>query len=1160
MILDSTSSTIQISLAAPVATRQPSFVGSYNDGNNSLYRPEPFKGTASGTSQVTMVPSPAAGVQRQVVMFTVSNRDTQAATVTLNYDDDGSDTQIISVVMEPGDVLTYSQSAGFSVKDRFGAQKQTGVGPAEITLTGDVTGSGEGEIETTVEKIGGVAPGSAAFKDASDDDLDLLASVSGAAVIGNFPAFADVAGTIVDSGKKPADFPTFNDVFVGSGPNAKNGLVPSPGATAFTPPRVLQETGGWAVTNGPIYVSSFGQPTGVNDATTFQAAFNAAVTSNRTLVVDNPGGVAGTRWFLGTTIQDTSGQLGTPRTISVNTTTGVYTFDRDHYFSTGDVVSFVGTNMGSGGGLTQVNAYTEYFFNRVSATTGRLYNTRANAVAGGATGLYIPSTGNTTAATLVTLTTAANLTSGSGSVTVTDGSKVVIGDTLNFAGSGGVTYYKVSGVVGNVVSFTPNYSGSTINSGATVWTSICDVTSTLSLEQGSTCSFTGPGTNNNSFGNFIVLSLVGNTVHFNMPPNASLPSPGTPQTLVLNIWIDPKQNVGRKFKMVGQPGAVICKILSGFAGNALFQWDTVGGVELEGLEFWGRTYGYTADPNITPGDDGIRISGSFGIKLKNCTFRYCGDSAWRFQTGSYFAAAKSASYPNAGTYSTNVEVDGCFVYDSFQVSTTNTSNDYQGGARDYWMKNCYFENIGGAVKFATRCPGGENIYIINNIVKKAGRHAFELDSFSNYRIEGNTIYDCNKFGIFVIANNLQPVGFPFNECLVKNNIITAGPNTGTTTSSGGIYVNPDLYPDGTLWNFRGLQILDNKVYDMPGSSLPIMIAGGCYTGLRIERNTIDGCATANSFIRMTIRANATPSFDSAIVINDNIARNCTGTKATMLYMTASNGTAAGPFIRGVYAEGNQLDATNVSVQSGVGNDGRMFHMDYVADVTLTDNRCIGYLSAAVYVQTAGANLRAYGNSFTTQNDSFGGMFSLNGVNGVFVADNVLNQANAGAGWLNVDRLCQNVRIGWNDLSQSTRKTYGVGNVPITTAANGYQTREEYYAAAPNAGTWKAGDRYWLTAPAANTSMGGICTVGGTYTAITATGDSVTGNATITNVSAMTNICVGMFITHPGFTGTRTVVSMGANSVTVNANATGDSTGGSLAVAAPTFKAMPSIAA
>lgn len=924
-----------------------------------------------------------------------------------------------------------------------------------------------------------------------------------------------------------------------------------------------------------VCISWFGSPTGLNDTATIQAAFTAAVNGSRTLIPDDPTG-NGTHWYAATGISDPSGKLSSPRVTAYDTATGIVTFDRNHGLKTGDVASFTGShNIGI---TSKASAFTEYHVNVPSATTIKLYTGAtapaaiSNAVAGGATGLVLPDTAFSTTASFNTATLAAGLTitTGTNTASLADASALAVNDWLSFS-AGGTVYYQITAIAGNAVTFTAAAAGGTIASGATVYTSSLVVASPLSLERGSIVTLTSPTASNSAFGSFVVESVTGNVLHLNEPPNSGTLAPGTSYTLNMGFWLDAK-HTNTKFTIQAMPGAIVRKTLGingqpTFSGTAIFTFSWGANVTIIGLELWGRTLGYRPDPGIVDGDDGIRFFGCNSVHMERSTFKYCGDSAWRTHCSSFWVGGRSASYPNAGTYSNNIRINNCYVYDCFQVSTTNTSNFYMGGSHNYWMDKVIFERIGGSVKFATRAPGSSNVHVKDCIFEGAGRHGLELDSYTNYQIEGNTFFDCAKYAISIIANDKQAFGFEFHEASIINNTIKGGPNTGTATSSGGIYIDPDRYPDGTKWDFRGLHIIENKIYDLPGNSLPITLNGGSYRGLRLQDNTVENCANPNKFFNLTLRPSTDPNYDADIMITGNVARRAAGSKATMFYAAATT-AVAGSYVRGLQVSGNQFNTMDVTLGSSASNDGRFFFGDYLQDVRIFDNRWNGYGVNAVYIQNEGKDVSVFDNDFVNLNTAAGVTLLFTNTDGILVHGNKVTHLNTSANWLAFDRRCRNVRLGPNDLTGVVASRRGVSsnNVPFKTAENNYLMHQEYVAAAPSTGTWDAGDRYLFAAPAANTSQGGLCTTGGTYTAITATGDSTAGSNVIANISSMTNIARGMYITHPGFAGTLKVADMTTNSVTVTTAAGAATTAAStttvqsLAVSAPVFKAMPSIAA
>lgn len=916
-----------------------------------------------------------------------------------------------------------------------------------------------------------------------------------------------------------------------------------------------------AASTGWTKVSTYGNPSGTNDTTTIQNAYTAAINSGRQLLFDIPIGwpSATVDWYLNNAPSDLNGSLSVPQVLVYDTSTGLVTFDRSHNLQTGDVISFAGSpGVGAGGGFTQVASYTEYFVNRQGSTTVILYDTKAHAVSGGATGKYIPTTGVTTTGVVNTVTTTTNIINTSTTVTVTDASKLIVGDQLNFVGQGGGTYYTITNIATNDLTFTPAYSGSTITAGAILWPTSVEVASVLSLELGSTFSFSGPGTANNFFGSFVVTSISGTTIHMSFPPNNALPTPGATQTFRLGLWGNPAYfNI--KFEMAGTPG-VIVKKTAGFSGNEMFHWFYGSNVYIHDLEIWGRTYGYTAlaDPNIVNGDDGIRVLSGNNTRIERLIAKNFGDSALRFNTSTFWVGAKSTTFPNAGIYSNNIFVKDSYFLDNFQLSTTASGANYQGGTHNVFMTNNTFEGIGGSIKFANRAPGGANIYFTNNIVSKVGRHALELDSYNNLFIQGNTIENCKNFGIYIIANDLQPIGFEFNTLTIKDNIISGGVLTTASSSSGGILINPDLYPDGTRWDFKGLNISGNVIKDMPAATYPVNIASGSYQGSIIANNNINNCAGTVTF-RMTPRCSATTGLNNNMLITGNVVTKTSGTKCTFVDLVPSNG-AAGVYFRGVTLSNNMFDNSDASLGSNASNDSYFFHGDYVQDTHILNNWWRGYGSTAVYIQNEGDSLTIQGNDFFNSNTAAGSVLVITKVNGLRINDNRLGNSFSGTGAINIDRQCQAVRMFGNDLTGSTNATISVSNVPIKTSQDG-QRRIDYLAAAttPTAGTWNIGDQAWTTTPSSGAAPGGVCTVAGSYSAITATASSDGSTAVLTSLSNFTNLAVGTYFTHAGFTGTVRIISMTATTITVSANSTSIQAAQAITVAAATFKAMANLA-
>lgn len=904
-------------------------------------------------------------------------------------------------------------------------------------------------------------------------------------------------------------------------------------------------------------VSSFGAPNGTDDTATIQAAYNAAIQGSRKLIFDDPTGNGGTVWWLNSVPFDTSGTFGTSRISTMDTSTGLVTFQTAHRLTTGDVIQFVGSSIGAGGGTTQMLAYQEYFINNQSATTALIYDTKAHALAGGATGKIIPTTGATTNCILNAVTNTTAVLATNTTVTLTDASKLIVNDRLNFGPGGTLAFYKITNIVGNDITFTPAYAGSTVAISTTIWTTSLDVTDTLSIEAGTTFDLVGPSTSNNSF-RLIVTSVVGSTVHFQFPPNQTFPTVGATQTFRMGTWIDPAY-INMKFEIMGSPGTILKK-KSTFSGNQMLGFFTNTNIYVHDLEMWGKTYGFEIlkDPAIVPGDDGIRVQGSAGLTVERCVFRNFGDSALKLNSSTFWVGARSTSFPNAGVYDNAITVRNCTFRDVYQLSTTVSNDDYQGGTKDVWYIENEFVNIGGSVKFANRAPGAANVYLSKNVVRNCGRHAFELDSYSNYVVTDNTMENCKAFGVQVIANNLQPIGFRFDNLEISNNLIIAGALT--ASGGGGIFISTDLYPDNTFWDFKGLKIVGNRIQDFTTTCSPIRIDGGSFLNALIADNEITNCSTARAF-SMTFRVPTVSGTNNNVLIRGNRVSGMTATKTTCFYIVPVNGAAAS-YIRGITISDNTFDNSDVSLGSNAGNDGQFVWTDYVQDLFVRDNWWRGYGGGGVYCQTEGQTITVQDNHFVNLNTLTGGTVFLNNVNGVRVIGNRLINAYASGNPIVISAKCQSVRIFNNDLTGSANTTFSVGNVPIKTNAD-LTRRIDWLTAAvlPSAGTWTIGDQVFTTTPTSGATPGASCTVAGSYSAITANATSDGSTAVLTAVSSFTNVSVGAYVTHAGFTGTKTILSFDTTALTITLSTVSTSiqTGTALTVVNPTFKNMANLA-
>jgi hypothetical protein len=125
--------TLEVVLSAAPATQLP-WLACWNDMSATTFAPGANHGVTAGVSTVTMVAAPAAGSYRQLKFISIYNADSAVATVSIKYDDGGTERTIIRSVLSIGDTLEFIDSHGFKVLDNLGRIKMTGSGPSDLTL------------------------------------------------------------------------------------------------------------------------------------------------------------------------------------------------------------------------------------------------------------------------------------------------------------------------------------------------------------------------------------------------------------------------------------------------------------------------------------------------------------------------------------------------------------------------------------------------------------------------------------------------------------------------------------------------------------------------------------------------------------------------------------------------------------------------------------------------------------------------------------------------------------------------------------------------------------------------------------------------------------------------------------------------------------------
>lgn len=163
LVLQSTTDTIEVDLLAAHTTNALPFFASWRDITTTAYSPGNSKGTTNGTTDVVAVTAPAASTQRVIDFFCIRNRDTVAHTVTVRYVDNTTEYDIVTFALAVGDVLQYSDGAGWQVFSNNGSVKMAisqgsnsaSSGLSVTTITADVVNNNA--VANTIADVTGLS-------------------------------------------------------------------------------------------------------------------------------------------------------------------------------------------------------------------------------------------------------------------------------------------------------------------------------------------------------------------------------------------------------------------------------------------------------------------------------------------------------------------------------------------------------------------------------------------------------------------------------------------------------------------------------------------------------------------------------------------------------------------------------------------------------------------------------------------------------------------------------------------------------------------------------------------------------------------------------------------------------------------------------------------
>lgn len=119
LILTETTDNLQIVLGGNITTSQLQCVASWRDITTTAYTAGRTVSATNNTTDVNLVPAPAASTQRVIDFFSVYNADTVAATVTIKLDANGTEYILYKDVLNSGDTLRFVEGYGFDVSRTY---------------------------------------------------------------------------------------------------------------------------------------------------------------------------------------------------------------------------------------------------------------------------------------------------------------------------------------------------------------------------------------------------------------------------------------------------------------------------------------------------------------------------------------------------------------------------------------------------------------------------------------------------------------------------------------------------------------------------------------------------------------------------------------------------------------------------------------------------------------------------------------------------------------------------------------------------------------------------------------------------------------------------------------------------------------------------------
>lgn len=163
IILSETTDNLQVVLGGSVTTNQLQCFASWRDRTSTTFVAGRTVMNTNNTTDVNIVPAPLSSTQRVVDFFTIFNRDTVNATVTIKLDANGTEYILYRVTLATGETIVYQEGVGFMVFANSGAVKHSinqgnntiGSSLTAVVLGGDIINNNA--VANTIQDVTGLS-------------------------------------------------------------------------------------------------------------------------------------------------------------------------------------------------------------------------------------------------------------------------------------------------------------------------------------------------------------------------------------------------------------------------------------------------------------------------------------------------------------------------------------------------------------------------------------------------------------------------------------------------------------------------------------------------------------------------------------------------------------------------------------------------------------------------------------------------------------------------------------------------------------------------------------------------------------------------------------------------------------------------------------------